>query len=107
MSQVGVMSLALRSGDVYTRVVHNPAILIPLVEKKNGNPATFAVIHAIFENSGKNSGISKSRYFYGPLIPLIHSRCWISLVITYKTSPLKIKENNMRKLEILVTGTLT
>ena len=29
------------------RVVHNPAILIPLVEK-NGNPATFAVIHAIF-----------------------------------------------------------
>ena len=35
-----------------TRVVHNPAFLIPLVEK-NGNPATFAVIHAIFENSGK------------------------------------------------------
>ena len=34
-----------------TRLVHNPAILIPLVE--NGNPATFAVIHAIFENSGK------------------------------------------------------
>jgi len=80
--------------------VHNPAFLIPLVEK-NGNLATFAVIHAIFENSGKNSGISKSRYFYGPLIPLIHSRSWISLVITYKISPLKKKEENMRKLEIL------
>ena len=73
---------------VTTRVVHNPAMLIPLVEK-SGNPATFAVIHAIFENSGKNSGISKSRYFYVPLIPLIHSRSWISLVITYKTSPFK------------------
>ena len=35
-----------------TRVVHNPAFLIPLVEK-NGNPAIFAVIQAIFENSGK------------------------------------------------------
>ena len=34
------------------RVVHNPAILIPLVEK-NGNPATFVVIHTIFENSGE------------------------------------------------------
>ena len=77
--------------------MHNPAILIPLVEK-NGNPATFAVIHAIFENSGKNSGISKSRYFYGPLIPLIHSRRWISLVITYKTSPLKKNRGKYEKI---------
>ena len=38
--------------DINTRVVHNPAILIPLVEK-NGNPANFVVIHAIFESSGK------------------------------------------------------
>ena len=38
--------------EIQIRVVHNPAILIPLVEK-NGNPATFTVIHAIFENSGK------------------------------------------------------
>ena len=37
---------------VWVRVVHNPPFLIPLVEK-NGNPATFAVIHAILENSGK------------------------------------------------------
>ena len=37
---------------INSRVVHNPAILIPLVEN-NGNPATFAVIHAIFDNSGK------------------------------------------------------
>ena len=78
---------------IYIRVVHNPAILIPLV--KNGNPATFAVIHAIFENSGKNSWISKFRYFYGPLIPLLHSRSWISLVITYKTSPLKRKKRKI------------
>ena len=34
------------------RVVHNPA------SGKNGNPATFAVILAIFENSGKIAGLA-------------------------------------------------
>ena len=50
---------------VWNRVVHNTAILIPLVEK-NGNPATFAVIHAIFENSGKKiAGLANPAIFMG------------------------------------------
>ena len=37
---------------VEARVVPNPVILIPLLEK-NGNPATLVVIRAIFESSEK------------------------------------------------------
>ena len=46
-----IRQLSLLCVHTWGRVVHNPAILIPLVEK-NGNPATFAV-NAIFENNGK------------------------------------------------------
>ena len=81
------------------RVVHNPAILIPLLIKKRVNPTTFVVIRVTFESSGKIAGLGNPVTFD----PFLYSRSWIRLPIAYKTSPLK-KKSKTRERELGNTG---